>query len=145
MIGKFVIVKELTQENVEKLVLGRQYMVLGAETYCGTELLSMVDAGGQMRYCSPNAVVLSSSLSMETEPCDPTKGNDPVKHPSHYADRPVEVIDIIEACLTPEQFQGFCIGNTLKYNLRAGKKGDEKQDLEKGKMYYDWFMDSKNA
>lgn len=52
---------------------------------------------------------------------------DPVKSPSHYIGKDgLEVKEIIY------QFDlGFCTGGAVKYILRAGKKGDEVQDLKK--------------
>jgi hypothetical protein len=42
-----------------------------------------------------------------------------VNHPAHYggADNPYEAIKVIEAWSL-----GFCLGNTVKYISRAGKK-----------------------
>jgi ribosomal protein S6 len=57
-----------------------------------------------------------------------------VNHPAHYggAENPYEVIKVIEfyKCC-------FCIGNVLKYILRAGKKdlAKEIEDLEKAAWY----------
>lgn len=60
--------------------------------------------------------------------------NEQVNHPEHYGgkDNPYETIKIIEALSLD-----FCLGNTLKYILRAGKKKPEKEieDLEKAKWY----------
>lgn len=57
-----------------------------------------------------------------------------VNHPSHYggADNPYEAIKVIEAWNLD-----FCLGNTVKYISRAGKKDTDKtiQDLEKAKWY----------
>lgn len=59
-----------------------------------------------------------------------------VDHPSHYGgkDNPYEAIRVIEAWNL-----GFCLGNTVKYISRAGKKNDnsELQDLKKAKWYLD--------
>lgn len=59
-----------------------------------------------------------------------------VNHPKHYggADNPYEAIKVIEAWDL-----GFCLGNTVKYISRAGKKETEKnvQDLEKARWYLD--------
>lgn len=60
---------------------------------------------------------------------------DAVNHPSHYKRYPVEVIDIIRHVLGPEGFKAYCIGNELKYRLRAGDKGDAAQDLAKAMKY----------
>jgi hypothetical protein len=48
-----------------------------------------------------------------------------------------EAIDIIKAALTPEEFIGYCKGNCLKYRLRAGKKDDLQQDIDKAGTYVD--------
>ena len=61
--------------------------------------------------------------------------SDPVEHPSHYQQFGMEVIDIIRHVLGPEGFRAYCIGNELKYRLRAGDKGDAAQDLAKAKKY----------
>ena len=58
-----------------------------------------------------------------------------VNHPAHYggADNPLEVIKIID-----HYKLSFCLGNTIKYILRAGKKGDSKDrvtDLKKALWY----------
>lgn len=53
-----------------------------------------------------------------------------VNRPDHYKGKRFDVIDIIE-----EFDLGFNLGNTTKYVLRAGKKDDIIQDLEKAKWY----------
>lgn len=57
-----------------------------------------------------------------------------VHHPAHYGgDTPYEAIKVIEAWNL-----GFCLGNTVKYISRAGKKNDpELQDLKKARWYLD--------
>lgn len=53
-----------------------------------------------------------------------------VNHPSHYQGNGIEVIDVIEAFGL-----GFCLGNVVKYVLRAGKKDERLQELRKAKWY----------
>jgi len=53
-----------------------------------------------------------------------------VNHPDHYQGSKMEVIDIIE-----DYSLGFSLGNAVKYILRADKKGNKKQDLEKALWY----------
>lgn len=61
--------------------------------------------------------------------------SDPVEYPAHYQQFGMEVIDIIRHVLGPEGFRAYCIGNELKYRLRAGDKGDAAQDLAKAMKY----------
>ena len=67
---------------------------------------------------------------------------DPVDRPAHYQQFGVEVIDIIRHVLGPEGFKAYCIGNELKYRLRAGDKGDASQDMAKA-MKYREFRETK--
>lgn len=57
-----------------------------------------------------------------------------VNHPAYYggADNPYEAIKVIEAWEL-----GFCLGNTVKYISRAGKKDNVLQDLKKARWYLD--------
>lgn len=54
-----------------------------------------------------------------------------VDHPQHYqSNRGIEAIDVIEGFSL-----NFNLGNAIKYILRADKKGNKKQDLEKSLWY----------
>lgn len=59
-----------------------------------------------------------------------------VEHPAHYGgeDNPYEAIKVIDAWSL-----GFCLGNTVKYIARAGKKNPKAtvEDLEKARWYLD--------
>jgi rRNA processing protein Krr1/Pno1 len=56
--------------------------------------------------------------------------HDPVNAPAHYRGNGMEAIDVIEAFAL-----GFRLGNAVKYILRAGRKGDVVEDLEKAAWY----------
>lgn len=60
-----------------------------------------------------------------------------VDHPAHYggAASPFEAIKVIY-----DWGLGFCLGNTLKYLARAGKKDDRIQDLKKALWYLDYAI-----
>lgn len=53
-----------------------------------------------------------------------------VENPQHYQGKGIEAIDVIESFDL-----NFNLGNTVKYVLRAGKKGNKKEDLEKAVWY----------
>lgn len=67
------------------------------------------------------------------------EGVDMVNHPPHYLDLGMEVKDIIKEVVTytfgRRAYKAYCLGNELKYRLRAGHKGDPMQDLEKAGFY----------
>lgn len=62
-----------------------------------------------------------------------------VDHPNHYggADNTYEAIKVIDAWGL-----GFCLGNTLKYIARAGRKNGESvlDDLKKARWYLDYHI-----
>lgn len=60
---------------------------------------------------------------------------DLVNHPDHYKSGGIEVIDFMQAKLSPEEFKGLLRGNVIKYLSRAGKKDDEIQDFKKAQWY----------
>jgi hypothetical protein len=59
-----------------------------------------------------------------------------IDHPAHYggADDPFEVIKVLEARLTRDEFIGFCTGQVFAYNARARAKGGE-EDYGKAAWY----------
>ena len=59
---------------------------------------------------------------------------DNVEHPLHYNQYPHEVIELTENL-------GFCLGNAVKYILRAPFKGKEVEDLQKAKWYLNRIKD----
>ena len=66
--------------------------------------------------------------------------NDVVKSPKHYqVIEGIESIDIIASSMTCEQFKGFCLGNIIKYRMRAGNKDELNQDIDKANFYVDLF------
>lgn len=59
---------------------------------------------------------------------------DLVNHPPHYKQGDVECIDAIQSALTPEEFRGYCKGNSLKYIWREKHKGQD-ESLKKAIWY----------
>lgn len=77
--------------------------------------------------------------------CKETKSDDVVKAPKHYQFFPdVEAIEIIASSLSVEGFRGYCIGNRLKYRLRAGNKDKLEQDIAKSDFYIELFNNHKH-
>lgn len=71
-----------------------------------------------------------------------------VTKPSHYAlFDDIEAIEIIARSMTREQFKGYCLGNILKYRLRAGKKSELaylEKDLAKADFYGELYEQHKD-
>lgn len=64
---------------------------------------------------------------------------DLVNHPSHYADKSIEVIDYIRDTMSHEHLIGYYWGNIIKYISRWPKKGGA-EDLKKARVYLDWLI-----
>lgn len=59
-----------------------------------------------------------------------------VIHPAHYAEgRKHEPIDVIQ-----DWNLDFCLGNTVKYISRFGRKDSPIEDLEKARYYLDYKL-----
>lgn len=65
---------------------------------------------------------------------------DNVNHPQHYKGKSIECIQVIEAFDL-----GFNLGNTVKYVLRAGKKGNRLEDLKKAAWYLNREIESQGT
>ena len=65
---------------------------------------------------------------------------DNVNHPSHYADKKIEVIDYIRDTLEEAGFVDYCLGNVIKYVSRWRKKGGV-EDLKKAAVYLNWAIE----
>lgn len=81
----------------------------------------------------------------ESEQSSAQPEHDMVKKPKHYTffDE-VESIQVIASSMTKEEFRGFCFGNRLKYRMRAGKKDNVEQELNKSDFYIELFNKHKD-
>lgn len=60
----------------------------------------------------------------------------------HYSGK-IETIDYMKDKLTDEQFEGYLMGNVIKYLSRYNKKDKEYEDLNKAFTYLLWLMRDK--
>lgn len=70
--------------------------------------------------------------------------NDNVNRPSHYTSGGIEFIDYCREKMSPEMFQGFCMGNVLKYITRHKHKNGV-EDLKKAQVYLGWLIESEEG
>jgi hypothetical protein len=82
------------------------------------------------------SITLEDYARMEAE-------HEAITSPSHYkVCEGLDVVDMIRAVLTPEQFSGYCLGNVIKYRMRAGKKTmSPMEDLGKAHVYETWLAE----
>jgi hypothetical protein len=59
-------------------------------------------------------------------------------NPSHYQDGGIEIIDVVEAKATPEEFEGYCKWSAFVYISRAGKKKNTSATEDKQKAV--WYL-----
>jgi hypothetical protein len=76
------------------------------------------------------------------EKLKPTKANDrQVGETQHYKKLSIQPWDAMEEWLSPDEFRGFLIGNSLKYLARAGKKGPYREDIQKAHHYLEKLLE----
>jgi len=66
--------------------------------------------------------------------------SDAIHQPAHYKAGGIETIAYIKAKLTPEQYQGYLVGNVIKYISRYRHKNGV-EDLKKARVYLDWLIE----
>lgn len=82
-------------------------------------------------------VVIGESMTFPEEALKENAAKeDVVNSPKHYAvlDE-LEAIHVIRNTMTEEQWYGYCLGNIIKYRLRAGSKDALQQDIDKANKY----------
>lgn len=72
------------------------------------------------------------------------KNIDNVNNPNHYKlNCGIESIEIIKRVLGTQGFIAFCLGNILKYLIRAEKK-NRLEDYKKAAKYLEWVIQNYN-
>ena len=72
------------------------------------------------------------------------KNIDNINNPNHYKlSCGVESIEIIKRVLGTQGFVAFCLGNILKYLIRAEKK-NKMEDYKKAAKYLEWVIERDN-
>jgi hypothetical protein len=86
------------------------------------------DTYGNYHNCNQLPEITYSDFIASLPPIEPQP--DMVNHPPHYTVNGIEVIDVIE-CYN----LNFRLGNSVKYILRADRKGNKLQDINKAIWY----------
>ena len=60
-----------------------------------------------------------------------------INSPPHYKYGKKETIDVIQDCMTDDEYHGYLKGNVLKYISRYKFKGEPLEDLKKAQWYLD--------
>jgi hypothetical protein len=63
-------------------------------------------------------------------------------NPDHYKQGGIETIDIMKAKMTQEQFEGYLLGNVIKYTTRYNLKNGT-EDLKKAQWYLNYLINEK--
>lgn len=63
------------------------------------------------------------------------------KQEKRYKHGGIECIDAIRACMSEEEFRGFCKGNAIKYLWRAEYKGGS-EDYQKARDYMNYLLEA---
>lgn len=147
-------IKNMTISEVVKFIRDKRGLTLQSLGYCFDVSKSAVwqwENGGveprksiKQRLYNYAEYIQKEIAESQTNNTD-TKHTDEVHNPDHYKlnGLNIEVVDVIRATLTDEEFKGWCKGNALKYIMRAGKKdkSKEKQDFAKAGVFISWLTD----
>ena len=94
---------------------------------------------------SPNVSVITSEMIVNEQITEPiiTMNTESIRtSPAHYARLNPQTIQRLQDVLTPEEFQGFCRGNIIKYAERMRHKDDPVKEAKKICDYSNWLYQS---
>jgi hypothetical protein len=69
------------------------------------------------------------------------ESHDIINNPSHYNREGIEIIKVLKAFMTDEEFKGYLKGTQLAYILRSPWKKQEKDDILKSCVYSKWLKE----
>jgi hypothetical protein len=107
---------------------------------CGCDVGANYQQFGGSRFCSGCFKLYAQSTVPEIKYGEYNKTKDNI-NPDHYKQGKLETIDIIESA-TGENFDGFLIGNVVKYVSRYKYKNGL-EDLKKAQWYLQKLIDKK--
>ncbi len=121
----------------------------GVEVYNGELTNTNATDGRKITFNQLMAIGELKRLEIELDKSNstefPDSCEDAVNKPSHYQFfEGVEVIEIIASSMTREQFKGYCLGNRIKYRLRAGNKDKIEQEIAKSDKYVELYDEHKH-
>lgn len=103
---------------------------------------------GEIRAMDPRKPHLNKLEVTPTDDQPSAESIEGVTKPSHYMlFDGIEAIEVIARSMTREQFKGYCLGNILKYRLRAGKKSELaflEKDMAKAGFYGELYEKHKD-
>lgn len=137
--------RAVLQEDADTFyVLREDGTVAGFHSHEAAELAIEADPSAYKKsqtFASDDRALLAEALNRQVLQVY----TDPVNSPTHYTSGGIETIDFIRAKLAEEQFQGFLLGNTLKYLARYGKKDTALVDAKKARWYLDKLISTQEG
>lgn len=92
------------------------------------------EVGKQVSKEAADSIDRMKLASVVDEMLELVSETDVINHPAHYTTGKIEVIDYLQDKLPADMFEGFCVGNALKYLSRYRFKGGV-ADLKKAVWY----------
>lgn len=120
-------------DPVAGTLIGTVYRVLAEQPMMqevgGGSVYHLVDDNGESFYASSEnfKVIPKEMIDSISVHSDPTS-------PEHYKSGGIETWDYMQAKMTKEQFEGYLLGNVLKYCSRYQHKNGV-EDLKKAEVY----------
>lgn len=148
--GETVVISKVSkQDEANGYKVGRE-LIIDYIVYSETEVyLQGMDIPIDINNISKIETIEEKGITnMETythiEASEEEEVSDAVNKPNHYASGKYEVIDYIEDKLSSEQYEGYCMGNVIKYVSRYQLKNGT-EDLEKAKVYLSWAIEERES
>jgi DNA-directed RNA polymerase subunit RPC12/RpoP len=107
---------------------------------CGaeTDQSEALQAGQEAKSAYPRCP-RCGSCRMELKAAPATVSGLAINQEHYNAGGRIQPIEVMQSNMTPERFLGFLQGNVIKYSMRAGRKDDEKKEVDKAIQYAKWW------
>lgn len=88
--------------------------------------------------------MFEGSEKNETVDEQSTDNSDAIK-PDYYERSAMQPLEVMQRIMSAEQFEGFLLGNCIKYRMRCENKGQRDSDMHKARQYAYWLEMTKEG
>lgn len=120
-----------------------KYKIGEVVKYIGDQDVMKNHTGTIVDYVPDSTYLVEKYGTVDTYWCD-IDNLIPIEENHYSLFEEIEAIHVIASSMTGEEFRGFCMGNVLKYRLRAGKKDEVEKELNKANHYLDLYKKHKH-
>ena len=136
---------------VDIVTFFRGKIVTIAEDNCVGNVYTIKEDGGRSVWTDKmfdglanEAPSITRRINNKSDAINGLANTDAIK-PDYYERSSMQPLEVMQRIMTVEQFEGFLLGNCIKYRMRCENKGQRDSDMYKARQYAYWLEMTKEG